>query len=146
MQRTRGFGIVSSLVLLVMLAMMGTFMINLSSLLQQSGLNSAQRSHALRAAKTGIEYGAYQAITTTNTTQLCVSASQIALATLNTLGNDLSHFSVAVSCSASRHTEVGIATPYYVYAITSVATFGSFGDINYVTRRLEAKFTSDNIF
>ena len=102
---------------------------------------NAMRFAAMRAAKTGIEYGAYQALTTTT----CNTASGVTLATLNTLSNALSGFTVVVTCSASQHTEVGIATPYFVYTITSVATFGSFGDNNYATRQLEAKFTSDNI-
>jgi hypothetical protein len=47
---------------------------------------------------------------------------------------------VEVSCTATQHREYG-PPDYNVYVITSTATSGSFGDADYVSRRIQVTVT-----
>ena len=49
-------------------------------------------------------------------------------------------FAVTVQCASSAHEENGVTTN--VFRVTSLAEYGTFGDADYVSRRLEAVITT----
>ena len=72
------------------------------------------------AARSGLEWGAAQA----KALETCAGNMVI------------DNFGVTVSCSSESFTE-GYIGPYSVYRIQSAAEFGSYGSVDYVSRRTE---------
>lgn len=126
----RGFAIVSAVFLLVVLAALGAFMVSLS------GVGHATPSQALIAtrvyygARSGLEWGTHQAVSPAAGSGSCNASTGFALS-----GTGLEGVSVTVTCSATTHTG---PTDYYVYYLTSTATFGSLGSPDYAERKMEA--------
>lgn len=125
----KGFTLITALFLLVVVAALSVYMINISSVQHTTLVYSVQGARAMQGARTGLEWGIHQAINTNN----CPAAT-----TFNTSGaGSLDNFDISVSCSFSDHTEGGIAIR--TFRITATAESGSFGDgLDYVFRRLQA--------
>ena len=94
---------------------------------QQTVSSGLLASQALHAAKSGIAWAAHRAING----GFC-AATSLALTEGGTAG-----FDVDISCTQSSHVEGGTAID--VYIITALAEYGSYGEVDYVARRLEAK-------
>jgi len=125
----RGFSLVSAIFLLVVLASLGTYAVRVG-VMQQQTVNLALRSaQAFNAAKTGIDWAAYRAL----------SAGFCAPASVNLTEAGTNGFSVRTSCAQSTHTE-GSDT-INVYVIDVLAESGLYGGPDYVSRRLQVKIT-----
>lgn len=125
----RGYSLVPALFLLIVLAGLGTVAVRIGAVQSQTVVLGMLSSRAHAAARTGVEWAAYRAITGGN----CDSAS------LSFTEAGLDGFSVDTICSVSTHTEG--SSSVRVYAIEAFARFGSYGTPDYVSRRLRATVT-----
>lgn len=113
----RGFTLVTAVFLLVVLAMLGAFMLTLTSLQQSSSVLDVQGVRAYQAARAGIEWGAFQVLDPNNAIGSAALPTCPTSPTHLTLAGSLSPFTVTVTCTATSTTEGNrnVAT-YFVVA------------------------------
>ena len=97
-------------------------MISLGGVQRHSALLSLQTVRARHASQAGLEWG----LRTVSTAGACPGTT-----TLNP-SQGLSGFQVRVTCTSTQHVEG--STTSSVFEIESQATFGSFGELDYVRR------------
>jgi len=125
----RGFSLISAIFLLVVLAGLATYAVRVS-VMQQQTVNLALRSaQAFHAARSGVAWAAYRAVSS----GFCGPGS-VALSEAGTNG-----FSVQVSCAQSTHSEG--ASTINVYTIDVLAESGLYGGPDYVSRRVQTKIS-----
>ena len=123
--KQHGFTLVTALFLLVIVASLGGYMVNMATGQHVSSALSAQHSRALYAAISGLEWVAYELSTNPGACPT-VPTSFVA-----------DGFSITLSaCSRTAIIEGG--SPYALYDVTVDASRGSFGDSEYVSRSLRA--------
>lgn len=105
----RGFGIVTALFLIVVLAALGAFMVTIFGLQQSAGALDVQSARAYHAARAGIEWGIYQATVAAS----CAPAQTLAP------GGTLTAFSVSVQCTAYTADELGTTVRLYEIVATA---------------------------
>ncbi|MES2364861.1 MAG: hypothetical protein V4563_03130 [Pseudomonadota bacterium] len=127
-QAQGGFAIVAAIFLVVVLAALGAFMLTFSSVQHITSAQDVQGTRAYQAARTGIEWGAYQVLINSN----CPSSS-----TTLTAGGTQAGFSIVVQCNAFPSTTEGGNT-VNMYQIISTASQGTLGSATYVERQLQA--------
>jgi len=128
-----GFVLPTAIFLLVVLAALATYMVPLPRPSHISSALDVQGTRAYLAARAGIEWGAWQLLQ--NPTPSCAAASPpLALA------GTLAAFKVNVSCVQSGSYTDGADT-VGVYLITSTATSGAPGQVDYVERQIQASFS-----
>ena len=127
-----GFALMAAIFLLVVLASLGAYAVRLSSVQQQTVNLSLLSAQAFHAARTGVAWGAHQAV------NLGVCGST----TLNLNEAGSSGFVVDVSCARTSHVEG--ASTIQVYVIDVLAEFGVYGGPDYVSRRLQVKVTDES--
>lgn len=133
MPRTEsGFVLPTAIFLLVVLAALATYMVSLSRTSHTSSALDVQGTRAYLAARAGVEWGAWQLLR--NST--CATASPPL-----TLAGTLAAFSVNVSCVPSGPPYTDGADTITVYVITSTATSGAPGQVDYVERQIRASFS-----
>jgi MSHA biogenesis protein MshP len=138
----RGFALVSALFLIVIVSLLAAVALRLSMGQQQTVTMALQQARALSAARSGIQWAAYNALKP-------VGAS-CAGATLNMTEAALAGFTVAVTCTATPFTDgginpsTGVSTTYQSYLIGATATRGTFGTAEFVQRVVRATFTNEN--
>ena len=133
----RGFALVSAIFLLVVLAALGGFMVNFSSVQHATSTQDLLGSRAYQAARTGIEWGVFQVRNPENTNPLgAVYICPATASTLENLGGALAGFTVDVQCSVTVDTEGD--NRIRIYQITSTASIGAVGTASFVQRRLSA--------
>jgi MSHA biogenesis protein MshP len=126
----RGFALASAIFLLVVLASLGAFMMNFSSVQHASSGQDLSGTKAYQAARAGIEWGTYQ---------LLKNASCNSATTLSGLSGSLAGFSVQVQCAEKKETEGMVADNVTLYTITSTASIGGTNtNPHYVERQLQA--------
>lgn len=124
--RQAGFSLVAAVFLIVILAALGAFAVQVAMARYQGSNTQLLEARAQAAAEAGIGYGATMARTVSTT---CNNS----MPRLNLTGV-LAGFVVTVSCSPTTRQ---IGTPpatYEAYALTATATYGSYGQPNYVAR------------
>jgi MSHA biogenesis protein MshP len=126
----RGFGLVAALFVVVVLAAAGTMMINTSGVQRSTTVLSLQGDRAYHAAASGIEWGIHRVLGLS----ACPGAT-----TLSLTEGGLKGFDVDVSCTSSAHSEGGVSLK--VYEITAIAEYGTYGDRDYVRRRMKGTVT-----
>ncbi len=139
MFRDKGFATTVVVVILVMLAVLGTAVFSLSSTQQSTVARDILGSRAYQAARAGTEWGIYRAL----------NAASCAASTSFALPGALSEFTVTVQCTSNPHTEV--STVVTMYAITATACNFSGGSCpmasppnpNYVERQLRVSVGSN---
>lgn len=124
-----GFSLVPALFLLVVLAALGLVAVRLAGVQQQTVVLAMQSGRAYAAARAGVEWSAYQALN--NAT--CNAA------TINLTEGGLAGFTVETDCSSTSHSE-GPNT-VNVYVINAFAWSGSYGNPDYVSRRVRSTVT-----
>jgi MSHA biogenesis protein MshP len=124
-----GFVLPTAIFLLVVLAALASYMVSLSRTSHISSALDIQGARAYQAARAGIEWAAWQAIQ--NPVPSCVAAPPPLI---------LPPFSVDVSCVPSVPYNDG-ADVVVVYQVTSTATSGLPGEVDFVQRRIEASFS-----
>lgn len=128
----KGFGIVSAIFLLVVLAFLGTAMVTFSTSQQQSSAMDVMGARAYQAARAGVEWGAYQVLRSGGA---CAATTPLPAGTLK---GTLSGFAVTVTCGTTAASEVSVATgTVTVYDMTSTAKQGAAGQPGYVERVIQ---------
>jgi MSHA biogenesis protein MshP len=128
----RGFTLITAIFLLVGVAALVVFMTNIRVAQQTTLVYGVQGARAIQAARSGIEWGIYDAIVIGN----CVASTTFTIAQ-----PALDNFSVEVQCGATTHTE-GV-TALTTYQLTAIASDGVFGSLDYVQRRIQATVSLD---
>lgn len=128
----RGFSLVAAIFILVVLALLGTFMLTMSVIERSTSSYAVQGARAYQAAWSGVEWGVRRAVS-----GACAASSTFSI------GN----FTVVVQCAAGvQHVEPQSngAAPFNVYVITATASSGSYGTPDYVSRSTQATITDAN--
>lgn len=120
--REGGFSLVAAVFLIVVLAALGAFAVQVAMTQYQSTSAGLLEVRAQAAAAAGIEYGANRAL---QSTPKCAASK-----TLNLTAAGLAGFTVTVTCSATVHA-IGV-----VYALAATATHGNYGTLDYVARKM----------
>lgn len=128
----RGFSVIMAIILVVLFALLGTYMSTLSNTSSLNTTQSYRSMQAWMAAKSGFQWGVQQ-VTTLNA--CFIPANGIFTLT----GGSTNGYKVTVTCIASPIVEGGVM--YNVYTLTSAATSGTVGEITYVSRVLNASVT-----
>lgn len=129
----KGFAIVTAIFILVVLAVLGAFMVNVSTNQHVGSALDVQGVRAYQAARAGIEWGLFQQIRNNN----CVAATNLALA-----ATTLATFTVTVTCSSTADANGGPT----VFSITSTACNAAgtcpaaIPNNLYIERRLDVTF------
>ena len=122
-----GFTLVGAIFLLVVLSLAGVFMVNMSGVQRATTNASFLSARAYQAAYAGVEWAVYQA---ENTPSVCPAAA------FSLTEGGLNGFDLTVTCTMADHVENVTTTT--VFRITSQAEYKTFGDPDYVSRRVEA--------
>lgn len=139
-KRQRGFALVAAVFIVVVLAMLGIMMVTIGGTQRATASAAVQGARAYHAARTGVEWGIYQALN--NTVPTCGAAASTPTTNNFSLAvAGLQGFAVTVSCEYTEHREHG-PPDYKVFVITSTATSGSFGEADHVSRRIQVTVTS----
>ncbi|MFV2033137.1 MAG: pilus assembly protein MshP [Gammaproteobacteria bacterium] len=125
-KKDTGFTLLTALFLIAVVAVLGIYMVNARVVQQITLVYSLQGARAMQAARAGMEWSIYDSIVGGN----CSNTS------FNPTGAALSAFSVNLSCSSSVHTEG--TTAVTTYRLTSSASTGAYGTLDYVYRSLQA--------
>jgi MSHA biogenesis protein MshP len=128
--RMHGFALIPALFLIVVLGALAVVAIRVGTAQQQAVTMSLMQARALSAAQTGIEWGAYKAL----------SGSCVASTTLSLTEAALNGFSVIVTCAAVTFS-TGAATNTS-YVLNSAATSGLYGQPGYVRRVVSGTYTN----
>ena len=131
MKKQLGFSLVSAIFIIVILALIGSYIISLSALTNQSISLSSLGVKAYYAAKSGLEWGAYSVAPLGGAGPYnCPAAST----NLSLTQGGLSGLSVTVTCVANSFTEHGIT--YKVFQLRSTGTYGVAGNADFASRQL----------
>lgn len=135
----RGFALVAAVFIVVVLALLGIMIVTIGGMERATASAAVQGARAFYAARSGIEWGTFGALT--NTVPTCGALPSTP--TTNTFSltvNGLNGYTVTVVCSYTTHRER--SDTYNVYVINSTATSGNFGDADYVSRTLQVTVTN----
>lgn len=126
LQRQRGFSLVASMFVVIIVTVVVIAMARLSSNQSATGSLLIQQARAYQAARAGLEWGIYQALNG----GACAGSPAMA--------GSLSEYSVAVTCTAYAYT-CDDGNPLTIYQLQAVANNGSPDNRpDYAYRRLEA--------
>jgi MSHA biogenesis protein MshP len=134
-----GFSLVTALFLIVVLASLVGYMINLRGVQQSTVVMAVQGARALQAARTGLEYGIYRALIAGS----CNASDTVSFTAAEPA---LQPFNVALTCVQSAHVED--ATTINFYELTATASnggyaMGSYANPDYVSRRLRVTLSNE---
>lgn len=124
-----GFLLPAAIFLLVILAGLGAFAVNINAVQQNAGTQDIQGTRAYHAARGGIEWAAYQIM------QLPAPNSRASCPATTTLS--LGSFTVTVTCTANAYTENGGDHKVDIYEISSTASFGTVHSQGYIERKVD---------
>ncbi len=124
-----GFLLPAAIFILVILAGLGAYALNISSVQNNASIQDIQGTRAYHAARAGTEWAAHQVIQTTPLTTLPACP-----ATTLTIDG----FNVAVVCeSTASYTEQGGDNTIQLYDISSTASYGTVNTKGYIERRID---------
>jgi MSHA biogenesis protein MshP len=132
-----GFVLPTAIFLLVILAALAAYMVALSRTSQISSVLDLQGSRAYQAARAGIEWAAWKVVDPQTMPPTSATPCPASPTTL-TLGGTLAAFKVVVTCV--RTPAIDGADAVAIYQITSTATSGVAGEVDYVERQIQASF------
>jgi MSHA biogenesis protein MshP len=137
--RQAGFSLVAAIFLIVVLAALGAFAVQVAMTQYQSSTSELLQARAQAAAEAGIEYGANVALQR-------VPASCVATNTLNLTQGALKGFVVKVACTSTTHQIYFPSTStwqsYTAYALAATASEGTYGAQDYVARTVTRNVTN----
>lgn len=122
LKNNAGFTLVQAIFILVVLALLGVAMMRLIGIQSSTSVFALQGARAYQAARSGLEWGAARASTGNSCNGTLTVES----------------FTVNITCSSQSFTEGSIG-PYDVYRISAIATYGSYGSPDFISRRAEMK-------
>jgi MSHA biogenesis protein MshP len=131
LKRARGFALIMAVFLIVTLAALGTYLLTVSNVQVETGLMDEQGARAYQAARTGLEWGAYQVLR---------NSSCVAGPTGFALAGNLAGFRTEVACTAfGTETEAGASVSTFLVTSTgcNAATCSAAPSATYVERQLQ---------
>jgi len=133
-----GFSLVAAIFLMVVLAALGAFAVQVAMTQYQSATSELLMARAQAAAQAGIEYGANVALQ--RAVPSCLPTNTL---NLTRTAGALAGFVVNVTCTSTTHQIYTGATPtnYTVYTLAATASEGTYGSQDYVTRTVTRNVT-----
>jgi MSHA biogenesis protein MshP len=111
MRLERGMSLITAVFLLLVMSALGLYIVNISTVQNMTSVLDLEGSRAYHAARTGLEFGAYQSVAASS----CVGSVNVALPA----ANFADFTSVTVQCNQSLHTEGVTAKTYYQITATA---------------------------
>ena len=137
-RKQTGFSLVAAIFLIVVLAALGAFAVQVAMSQYQGATLELLQARAQAATEAGIEYGANVALQ--RPVPSCLAT------TLNLTQGALAGFVVKVTCTSTTHQIYSPVTstwqPYTVYALAATATKGTYGAQDYVARTVTRNVTN----
>jgi len=135
----KGFTLVSTIFIIVVLAILGSFITVLATVQHISTAQSLEGVRAYYAAYSGMEWAIYEATTTAVSRDLiCPAPPEAVPGTQNNPGvATVNGFTIDVGCE-SVGAVIEAVNPYYVDTLTITAKRGIIGSPDYVTRKIVA--------
>lgn len=127
MDKQNGFGIVMAMFILVVLALLGTYMVRFAGVEHATSTYALQSARAYQAAKAGLGWAGAK-INAVGGSCVGVDAQTVSFP-------DIAGFSVALTCTSVVYSE-GSSSPT-VYRLNALSEFGAYGSADYVARRME---------
>ena len=127
-----GFSLVVAIFLLVVLAALGVFVVQIAMSQYQSVDLQLLTARDRSAAQSGMQFGVYRALHQgVLWCPLAPASARVSLAPAALPG-----YSVTVACSATAHRiySAGSWHPYDAFALVSTATYGTYGAADFVSR------------
>lgn len=126
LHKQSGFSIMSAIFIVVVLALVGSYIVSLASLTAASGNLTVQGTKAYFAAKSGLEWGIYQVAPLAGSggsgpPYNCPTSPT----TLTFSQGGLKGFNAVVTCTQAAFTEGNVN--YNIFQITSVGQYGTAG-------------------
>lgn len=135
----RGFSIVSAIFLVVILSAMGVFMMRMVTVQHVTVAQDIQSIRAYQAARAGLEWGIFRTGIPSGTKgTTCPNGAASSSIVMPALSNDLSGFTVTVTCQVQIFSEDS-AGDLAIFTITSTASSGQIGTPERIERRLEVR-------
>lgn len=136
-----GFVLPSAIFLVVILAALGGYMVTLSRTSHMSGALDIQGARAYQAARAGMEWAAWQVV---NLPPVALpnpvpTPCPLPFPGSVVLTGTLAAFTVNVTCIRTAHDDGGSLVE--VYQVTSTATSGLPGTVDYVDRQIQGGFS-----
>jgi MSHA biogenesis protein MshP len=126
-RQQRGSALVIALFLIVVVALLAAFGVTVGGSQRQSTTVSMMGDRALAAARSGVEWAGYRALVNKS------CANRVLVLTEGALRG----FRVIVQCQL--HTE--LPANKHDYAVSAEAQFGTYGSADYVSRKVQARFS-----
>lgn len=127
MKKQTGFSLVSAIFIVVVLALIGSYIVSIGALTNASTNLATLGVKAYYAAKSGLEWGIYEV---TTGSFVCPAAST----TLTLTQGGLAGLSVKVDCTSASFVEHSIT--YNTFQITATGTYGTASNPDFVSRQL----------
>jgi MSHA biogenesis protein MshP len=134
LHRQRGASLITAIFLITVVAGLAALGVQIGTSQRQTTNFATLGDRAVAAAQSGIEWGAYQALTANTCTLPRLTA------TLNLAEDSLAGWRVQVVCTPVPQNDCP-GPAYNVYDITSFAQWGVFGTPEYTSRRIDKRFT-----
>jgi len=135
-----GFVLPTAIFLLVILAALGGYMVSLSRTSHISSALDIQGSRAYQAARAGMEWAAWQVVNfPVPPLNPVPTPCPLPFPGAFALTGTLTSFNVAVTCTQT--VVLDGATTVAIYQITSTATSGLAGEVDFVSRQIQASFS-----
>jgi MSHA biogenesis protein MshP len=128
--KNKGFLLPAAIFILVILAALGAYALNITSLQQASSTQDVQGSRAYQAAHAGVEWGAYLVLSPGTTALANCPASPTSLT--------IDGFTVRVTCTRyTDYFEQGTDHTIATYDVMATASFGTANTANYIERQIQ---------
>jgi MSHA biogenesis protein MshP len=128
--KQQGFLLPAAIFILVILAGLGAYALNITSVQQNTSLQDTQGTKAYQAARAGVEWATYQVLNPGSTVLVNCPASPTVLS--------IDNFMVNVTCARSAdYYEQGTDHTIAMYDISATASFGTVGTANYIQRQIQ---------
>ncbi|MEI6335359.1 MAG: hypothetical protein WCS87_12425 [Methylococcaceae bacterium] len=132
--KQHGFTLVMAIFILVVLALLGSYMVRLSGVEHATTSDALQSARAYQAAKAGINWAAATISKDTDISHVgCKAVNTKAVLALAALPG----FTVTVTCIPSGSYLEG-SNNVYVYSISARSEFGAYSGADYISREIEA--------
>lgn len=130
----RGFALISAVLLLLLLAGLGTFMLTMSGVQNATITQSAISSRVYYGARSGLEWATHQAVAPALGDSVCAASTAFTAPP-----EGLDGVSITVECTRLRYCNNQNCTKETSYfRISSTASYGVPGDWNYAERKLSS--------
>ena len=134
-KRQTGFSAVIAIVLIVVFALLGSYMLTLTNVSAVNTAQSGQSMQAWFAARTGLEWAVYDAVQNGAAGLNCNGAGP----SFPLSGGSTGGFTIQLSCISTAVSEGGSA--YNVFNLTSTASKNAIGTVTYTSRTITASIT-----